>query len=271
MWSVEPVVLYGGLGHRYRKCGAPQYKGAEDDHWEVFTDTLRGRGPAFADAYQYRLTLFSERQGVSPKVCSLSVIVSDSRRQGEDLEVAEGGLYGRELPVPVRFQMVYPDGGEAWCSPAALSMVMAYWASRTGEKRVGQPVPAVASRTYDYAYGGHGNWPFNTAYASSFGLRAWVYRFDSLSWVERWLACGVPVVASIAWGRGELAGVPIPESDGHLLVIRGFGPAGEVIVNDPAGREDSEVRRIYQCEEFARAWFRSGSGGVAYLVCPGGS
>jgi hypothetical protein len=84
------------------------------------------------------------------------------------------------------------------------------------------------------------------------------------------VASGVPVVANIAWKRGELSGAPIPESDGHLLVIRGFDPSGDVIVNDPAGRDGSRVRRVYRRDEFAWAWFCSGSGGVAYLVYPEG-
>jgi hypothetical protein len=52
------------------------------------------------------------------------------------------------------------------------------------------------------------------------------------------------------------------------LVIRGFDPFGNVIVNDPAECDDSRVRRFYRRDEFARAWFCSGSGGVAYLVYP---
>jgi hypothetical protein len=52
-----------------------------------------------------------------------------------------------------------------------------------------------------------------------------------------------------------------------LLVILGFDSSGNVIVNDPAGSDDSEVRRVYQRDEFASAWF-SGSGGIAYLVYP---
>jgi len=43
-----------------------------------------------------------------------------------------------------------------------------------------------------------------------------------------------------------------------------------VIVNDPAASSNSGVRRIYQRDEFRRSWFESGSGGVAYLVRPGG-
>jgi hypothetical protein len=62
----------------------------------------------------------------------------------------------------------------------------------------------------------------------------------------------LPVVASIAWKNGQLSGTPIPESEGHLLVIRGFDPLGNV-VNDPAGYDDSRVRRFYRRHEFARA------------------
>jgi hypothetical protein len=42
--------------------------GQEERSWQVLTDTLRGTGPVFADAYRYRLTLFSEERGVSPAV-----------------------------------------------------------------------------------------------------------------------------------------------------------------------------------------------------------
>ncbi len=261
VWSSET----GSVG-RHSVNG--QWSGA----WEVLTDTLQSKGLAFAEAYQYRLTLFTEQWNVSPLVRSISMAASNSYRHGENLGVpGDGSSWGRELAVPARSQMVYPDGGEAWCSPVSLSMVMAYWADRTGKKDLDQPILVVVWGSYDYAYGGNGNWPFNTAYASSLGFDASVRRFDSLGQVERCVAAGVPVVASIAWKRGELSGAPIPESEGHLLVIRGFDPSGNVLVNDPAGCDDSCVRRVYRRDEFARAWFCSGSGGVAYLVYPDGS
>jgi Peptidase_C39 like family len=157
--------------------------------------------------------------------------------------------------VPARLQMVYPDGGEAWCSPTSLSMVMAYWADKTGEKKLDQPVPKVARDTYDHVY--EGNWPFNTAYVSSLGLKASVNRFSSLGQVERWVASGVPVVASIKWNNHnsdrQLSGAPLPSSKGHLLVVQGFDTSENVIVNDPAGRDDSQVRRVYRRNQFAGA------------------
>lgn len=253
--------------------GRHSVAGQWNDVWEVLTDTLRSNGLAYADAYQYRLTLFSEQPGISPLVRGVSVTASDSYRHGENLGVAGPGSWGWELLVPPRSQWAYPDGGEIWCSPTSLSMVMAYWAGQTGDPSLDQPVPVVAAGTYDYVYGGWGNWPFNTAYASAYGLKASVNRFSSIEQVEWWIEMGVPVVASIAWdnssGERQLSGAPLTWSDGHLLVIQGFDSSGNVIVNDPAGSDDSEVRRVYSRDEFVRAWL-SGSGGVVYLVYPAG-
>lgn len=237
--------------------------------WRVSTDVLLSGAAAFADAYRYRLTLFTERWKVTPVVRGVSFAVSDSRRHGEwNGAPAFRDTRGLELAVPVRSQMVYPDGGEAWCSPAALSMTMAYWADQIGDSALDRTLPEVARGTYDHAYRGSGNWSFNAAYAGEFGLAASVARFQSLGQAERWVESKVPLVASVAWDRSGLDGAPMPVSRGHLLVLRGFDQAGNVIVNDPAGRDDSQVRRVYRREQFARAWFESGSGGVAYLVYP---
>jgi hypothetical protein len=236
--------------------------------WRVLTDTLQSIGSVFADAYQYRLTLQSKRKARTPRVEAIYVTASNSYRNGDVLVRPNKRLWGESLSVPTRSQMIYPNGGEVWCSPTSLSMVMAYWANKAGRRSLNKKVPTVARGTYDYLYRGNGNWPFNTAYAASYGLKASVNRFSSLGQVERWIAKGVPVIASISWGRKDLSGAPIPASSGHLLVIRGFTEAGSVIVNDPAASSNSGVRRVYKRDEFRKAWFESGSGGVAYLVRP---
>ena len=86
------------------------------------------------------------------------------------------------------------------------------------------------------------------------------------------MASGVPVVASIKWNNQssepQLTGAPLTSSNGHLLAIRGFDSLGNVVVNDPAGSDESEVRRLYRRDEFARAW--GGSGGIVYLIYPDG-
>ena len=236
--------------------------------WRVLTDTLQSIDPVSADAYQYRLTLQSKRRGRTPRVGAIYVTASNSYRNGEVLVGPNKRLWGERLSVPTRSQMIYPNGGEVWCSPTSLSMVMAYWGKKLDRPALNKKVPTIARGTYDYVYRGNGNWPFNTAYAASYGLTASVNRFSSLGQVERWIAKGVPVIASVSWGRGDLTGAPIPASAGHLLLIRGFTQTGNLIVNDPAASSNSGVRRVYKRDEFRRAWFESGSGGVAYLVRP---
>ncbi|MBA4115610.1 MAG: peptidase C39 family protein, partial [Rubrobacter sp.] len=169
--GLEVCVRYGGAWTEWFDMGIwasgtesverHSVKSQESGGWRVSTDTVESIGPVFADAYRYRLTLFAEEWGVSPGVRGVCVTVSDSRRHGEDLGVpADVGSWGRELEAPGRSQMVYPDGGEAWCSPVSLSMVMAYWANKTGEGRLDQPVPTVVRGTCDAVYEGTGNWSF---------------------------------------------------------------------------------------------------------------
>ena len=86
---------------------------------------------------------------------------------------------------------------------------------------------SAARFTFDAAYDGTGNWPFNTAYAAHFGLDAFVTRLRSLHEAELFLAAGIPLVASIAAGPGELDGFLLPQGTaGHLVVIVGFTDAG---------------------------------------------
>ncbi len=189
------------------------------------------------------------------------------------------------LPVPRFSQMIheghfpgYGGGGESWCSPTSLAMVLGYygalpssdetvWAGATHPDRV---VDHLARMTYDYAYRGTGNWPFNTAYAATRVQQAFVTRFTSLRDVERLVAAGIPVITSVSFRSGELSGAPIRSTNGHLLVVVGFRTDGDVIVNDPAAATRRGVRRTYDRGQFEDAWLKrgvyGGSGGTAYVV-----
>jgi hypothetical protein len=166
----------------------------------------------------------------------------------------------------------YGGGGEAWCSPTSTAMVLGYYgrlpapsAYAWAGSRTDPWVDEVARRTYDTAYEGTGNWPFNTAYAASRGLSAFVTRLRSLAEAESFIAAGIPVIASISFSAGGLAGAPISATAGHLLVIVGFTSSGDVVVNDPAASTASGVRRTYDRAEFEKAWL-SGSGGTVYVL-----
>ena len=174
----------------------------------------------------------------------------------------------------------YGGGGEAWCSPTSLTMVLAYYdalppPSTYSWVRDGHPdreVVHVARATYDTSYGGTGTWPFNTAYAASQTGSAFVTRLRNLREAERFIAAGIPLVASVRFGAGELSGSPISSTNGHLMVVVGFTDDGDVVVNDPAASGSSGVRRTYDRGQFEDVWLRrnasgsGGSGGLVYVV-----
>ncbi|MFL5732761.1 MAG: C39 family peptidase, partial [Chloroflexia bacterium] len=86
---------------------------------------------------------------------------------------------------------------------------------------------------------------------------------------EEWIASGVPVIISVAWGRNQLTGAPIPTSAGHLEVLAGFDARGNPIINDPAAPTNAAVQRTYLRAELEKLWLQS-SGGTAYLIYPMG-
>jgi len=219
----------------------------------VLDDKLRG------DGYQLSFRLFSDTPGAVPTLRAASLARSSGYNKIGEFEPGNPALWDRVLAVPECSQMVYPDGGTVWCSPTSTSMVLAYWANATGpcEPRVRAAVD------------GHGNWPFNTAYAATQGLEAEVARFTSMADAEPWVAAGIPVVISYYWHEGDLTGAPIPSSDGHLAVLVGFDPSGNPIVNDPAAATDAQVQRTYLRSELEHLWVKK-SGGTAYLIYPTG-
>jgi hypothetical protein len=243
-----------------------------DDLARVAVDTWRTAGLV---AFQLRLTLARPR-GTRAAV-SVGQLTAVTSQAAAPIATSTPTAVGTVLDVPQYSQMVhaghYPawgGGGEAWCSPTSLAMVLAYFGARPSAAWVpaGHPDPwvdEVARRVYDGGYRGTGTWPFNTAYAGSLGLDAFVTRLRDLTDVERFVAAGIPVVVSVRFARGQLTGAPIGASNGHLLVVVGFDAAGNPVVNDPAAPSDATVRRTYDRGQLERAWL-GGSSGTAYVV-----
>jgi hypothetical protein len=253
--------------------------GQADDLGSVNVDTWVV--PAGVTAYQLRVTLARPAgQASSPSLDSVGAMSSLLPHASDVATSRPGVARGVVLDVPRYSQMVhrgdyaeYGGGGEAWCSPTSTSMVLGYYdalppASAYSWVPSGHVDPWVdhaARMTYDYDYDGTGNWPFNTAYAASLTGQAFVTRLRSLREAERFIAAGIPLVASIAFGPGELTGAPISSSDGHLLVIVGFTDSGDVVVNDPAAATRAGVRRTYDRGELEDAWIPA-SGGTVYVI-----
>ncbi len=240
-----------------------------DDDGTVAVDTLvlNASKKVSANGYQLKLRLFSAGGSATPTVHNVSVAVSTTPSKPGTLTPGNPSRWNRLLAVPECSQMVYPDGGVVWCSPTSTSMVLAYWQQAGGpcEPRV----RAVVDGVYDWLYDGHGNWPFNTAYAATQGMEGYVTRFTSMAQAEEWVAAGVPVVISYAWKKSTLTGAPIASSDGHLAVLVGFDAAGNPIVNDPAAASDAAVQRTYNRAELETLWLQY-SGGMVYLIYPAG-
>jgi hypothetical protein len=220
-----------------------------------------------ADAFQLKVRLFSTEGTAIPTIRNMSVAFSTTPVKPDSLTPGDPSKWNHKLDVPECSQMVYPDGGEVWCSPTSTSMVLGYWEQDTGpcEPRVRAAVAGV----YDWIYDGHGNWPFNTAYAATHTMEGYVARFTSMAQAEDWIAAGVPVVISYPWKKNSLTGAPISSSNGHLAVLVGFDAAGNPVVNDPAAASDDAVQRTYLRSELESLWLEH-SGGTVYLIYPPG-
>ncbi len=223
---------------------------------------------ATTNKFQLKLRLFSTNGSSAPSVRNASVAYSTSAPKKAGVSTGNPDNWNTLVDIPECSQMVYPDGGEVWCSPTSTSMVLGYW-SGGGEDPVSceARVRAAVEGVYDWIYDGHGNWPFNTAYAATQGHEGYVARFTSLAKVEEYVAAGVPVIMSIAWGKGELTGASIDSTNGHLFVLVGFDSSGNPIVNDPASPDDASVQRTYLRSELELLWLQA-SGGTVYLIYP---
>ncbi|GAB2975033.1 peptidase C39 family protein [Nocardioides montaniterrae] len=248
-----------------------------DDGTTVDVDTWKTGG---LSAYQLRVSLMRRTGTTATPAVDLVAGMASRLPASAGATSRPGPGDGRVLPVPQFSQMTHRGefpkwggGGEAWCSPTSTSMVLAYygklphagaydWVPQTYPDRW---VDHAARGTYDHRYDGTGNWPFNTAYAGPRAGQAFVTRLANLRQAGRFIAAGIPVVVSVAFGPGELSGAPISATHGHLIVIAGFTRTGDVVVNDPAASTDAGVRRTYDRAQFERAWL-NGSGGTAYVI-----
>lgn len=164
------------------------------------------------------------------------------------------------IPVPFRSQRAEADeiAGRI-CSPTSVAMVLAH-------RGVDVPTRVVAERAYDRAHEMYGNWPRAVQTAFSYGVPGYLTRCATWSEAEWHLRAGIPLVISIAAKKGELTGAPYAQTNGHLLVLCGFDPYGDALVNDPAAKDAEHGVTKYARAELERCWM--GHGGVAYVLLP---
>lgn len=283
-WNVEPATQAGltievglpgvpeaapfyHLGNWSLDDSAPlprtSVRGQKDAAAEVHTDTLALRNPTHECFV--RLTLHGALARHPERLRWVTVSLADTRRPPSS-RPPRRQAWGTQLDVPERSQIAYAEG-RGWCSPASVSMVLAWWAEQLDRPDLDREVPEVARGVHDPGWPGTGNWPFNTAYAGSLpGLRACAARLRDLRDIEDLVARGIPVVVSVS-PRALRGKDPAPGS-GHLIIITGFTADGDPVVNDPWARldEGQRVRRIYPRRNVEAAWDHAHR--LAYLIAP---
>ncbi|GAA5135212.1 peptidase C39 family protein [Alloalcanivorax gelatiniphagus] len=259
-----------------RPVARTTYSGQADDLGRVSVDTWSAT--TSVTSWQVRVTLLRPRGSAHAVSLERVGAVASADVSAPRATSTPGPGVGTVLPVPTYSQMVhsghYPKwggGGEAWCSPTSTAMVLGYYGispAPTGitAGHTDAVVDHTAKMVYDHGYRGTGNWAFNTAYAATLVAGdSYVTRLRDLREAEDHIVAGVPLIVSIAFGRNQLTGAPISASNGHLLVVVGFEADGDVVVNDPAGATNGEVRRTYDRAQFERLWIAA-SGGTAYVI-----
>lgn len=209
---------------------------------------------------QLRMVLISDRPDVTPTLYLAAVVYANTRQSAisSPLSVSAPSEWAKDLPVPFRSQQAErPDLAYRICAPTSLAMVLEYHGKNL-------PTERVCELAFDLENGIYGNWPYNAAVAGRLGFESYVVRFAGFEAIQAEIAAGRPVIISIRFRKGELSGVPIQSTDGHLLVVRGFTEQGDVIVNDPAARTEVGGHIVYKRDELLRAW----KNGVAILVRP---
>ena len=223
----------------------------------VDIDTLKLKENSHS--FQYRILFSSLKKPTILKL--LAVNVSNAKGLNHAPQPFKPGPWVRELKVQARSQMLEEKKyRHDVCSPTSLGMVLDYWKIPLKTAKIAEAVRDQTSLNF-------GDWTFNTAFAGSFNLVSYVSRLNDLAEVEKEIAQGRPVIASVSFKAGELPKAPIKKTAGHLLVITGFTQNGDVIVNDPAAPNISSVRRVYPRLEFDKAW-RINKRGLVYLISP---
>ncbi len=224
----------------------------------VLTDVVRATAPV--TAAEVRLVLHGTASS-RPRLRRLALSVWTKGPPAPE-PPSKHPAWGRILDVPQRSQKIEArEIAGRICSPTSLSMVMEFWGKDL-------PTAAVARGVYDHGADIYGNWSLNVAFASTQGFVATATHMDGLLDLEAEIAAGRPVVISHRFKKGDLGGAPMSATDGHLIVVAGFTPQGDVVVNDPAANPaKGPIRRVYKRTELRRTWLTNAEG-VAYTLHP---
>jgi hypothetical protein len=221
-------------------------------------DVFRCTPPAVAVRLRLRL------RGLSPEnMARSSWLLTLSAWDSGPSPARHESAPGVALDVPARSQ--HEEGGtigHRLCSPTSVAMVLDYWGRHVD-------LPGLAAEMLVPSVDLYGVWPAAIRSAAGRGLAGYLLRFPDWPSAAWCLAHGLPVIASVRYGDGELTGAAIAATPGHLVVLTGL-EGNSVLVNDPAAPTAREVRRRYALDEVCRVWLeRTGVGYVLFDPAPG--
>ena len=162
------------------------------------------------------------------------------------------------IVVPTRTQAAEPEPMR-WhiCSPTSVAMVLERWGHRV-------ETSSLAAEIFQPSLGRYGVWPAAIAAAGRHGVAGYLLRFPDWGSAAWCLDAGLPIVASVRYASGELAGAAMDRTEGHLVVVTGY--EGDIaLLNDPAAPTEAEVPRRVRIEDLERVWLeRTGVGYVLF-------
>lgn len=237
----------------------------EDALGRVDIDTLILRKRASAFRYRIRMQGPGAK---TPKLVRVAVTCVNSQESLPAGKPFRSGPWVREIRIKPLSQIEEQDKYRhhikreepILCSPTSLAMVLEHWGLR-------KDTLAIAKAAQDRRNHLFGNWPLNVQAAAICGLSGHVARLTGFDELQNEIAQGRPVVASVTIQERDLSAEPKRKTAGHVLVVAGFTPKGDVIVYDPFSVKRSGVRRIYPREEFRKIWLERKLG-LAYILGP---
>ncbi|MBX7246080.1 MAG: C39 family peptidase [Candidatus Sumerlaeaceae bacterium] len=163
------------------------------------------------------------------------------------------------LGIPYRCQGWVEDRKLASqiCCPTSLAMILEKYG-------INKPTTEVAAEVLDKENSIYGNWPRTAQVAARYGFEAHVERFRRHEDVQRLIANGFPVMASIRITKGDLGTEPQRASGGHLILLQGFTKEGDYIVNDPDSPGPGGAERIFSRQDLQNVWIDKGGVGIVY-------
>ena len=257
--------------------------GQGDDLADVAVDTWRVDDPGGVASYQVQVRLM-RRSGASTPSPSVDALHAVATRLPAGLPSvsAPGPAAGITLDVPRYSQMshtghspavrrrrrglVLPHLDRRWCSATTARCPPRRTYAWVGAGHTDPWVDQAARATYDAAYEGTGNWPFNTAFAASLAGDAFVTRLRGPA-RRRALHRGRHPAGGLGVLRERRAHRRPDLRDRRATCSSSSASPSPATWSSttPPHAARSGVRRTYDRAELEAAWL-GGSGGVVYVI-----